>query len=152
MSLDDPASTRRLGALLATTQTRYLVVGAWNTFFGVALFATLLWLFGDHVGYWLILLVCQVIATVQSHWAQRTFVWRSRGAFLPELLRFSLVYIASYFVNLGLLALCVEVLGWPVFGSQLAITVLMVALTYTVNRLWTFRHAGAPTPPAPASP
>ena len=44
-------------------------------------------------------------------------------------------------MNLGLLALCVEVAGWPVLPSQVGVTMLMVVLTYSINRVWTFRSA-----------
>ncbi len=133
--------TRFPVAALDSTKSRYLLVGAWNTLFGVALFAlTFSWL-GERVPYPWILLACQVIAVLQAHWSQRTFVWRSLGSFWPELSRFSIVYVASYFANLGALALCVEWIGWPVLPSQVGITGALVVATYAVNRRWTFnRH------------
>jgi putative flippase GtrA len=140
MSSDDQTVSARLAAITGRTQVRYLVVGGWNTLFGVALFAVLYWLLQDVLGYGLILLICQVIAVVQAHWAQRRFVWRSESRFWPELLRFSMVYVLAYFVNLGLLVLCVEVMEWPVLPSQLGVTILMVVLTYSINRAWTFRE------------
>ena len=139
MSIDENTESPRVTRITSSTQVRYLVVGGWNTLFGLALFAVLLWLLGGVVGYGVILLICQVIATIQAHWAQRRFVWRSESQFWPELLRFSLVYVVAYFVNLTLLTLCVEGLGWPVLQSQVAVTMLMVVLTYTINKVWTFR-------------
>ena len=139
---DAPARTR-VTEILGGTQFRYLVVGGWNTLFGLALFAVLLWLLEDRIGYAWILLICQVVAVIQAHWAQRRFVWRSASPFWPELVRFSMVYVVAYFVNLGLLALCVEVAGWPVLPSQVGVTMLMVVLTYSINRVWTFRSATA---------
>lgn len=129
----------RLASTMAGTQVRYLIVGGWNTLFGLAVFAALWWLLAGIVGYGLILLACQVIATVQAHWAQRRFVWRSDGQFWPELLRFSLVYVVVYLANLGLLAFCVEAMGWPVLQSQVGLTLLMIVVTYSINKAWTFR-------------
>jgi putative flippase GtrA len=139
MSTEGPYVSGRFANLTSSSQVRYLVVGVWNTLFGLAVFAALWRLLDGVIGYGLVLLVCQVIATVQAHWAQRRFVWLSDGKFWPELGRFSMVYVAAYFANLGLLALCVEVLEWPVLPSQVGVTMLMVVLTYGVNRAWTFR-------------
>ena len=71
---------------------RYVVVGAWNTAFGLALFTILYLALGSSLGYIAVLTVAQVIAVVQSHATQRLFVWKSAGPYWPELLRFSLVY------------------------------------------------------------
>ena len=126
--------------LVGSTETRYVLVGAWNTLFGIGLFALLLHTMGHYVGYGWVLLLAQVVAVIQAHFSQRKLVWRSHGRFLPELGRFSVVYVVTYFVNLGLLALCVEVLGWPVLASQVIITIVLVITTFAVNRTWTFRR------------
>jgi putative flippase GtrA len=59
---------------------------------------------------------------------------------LPELGRFSVVYSVVFVANLGLLAVAVEVIGLPVMLSQMVIGMGLVVGSYTVNRLWTFRH------------
>lgn len=138
----------RAGRLISSTQVRYLVVGAWNTLFGLVLFIVLLALLDDDLGYGVILLICQVIAVLQAHSAQRRLVWRSTRSFWPELARFSAVYVVSYVVNLALLTICVEIVGWPVLESQVGLTFVIVAGTYTLNRYWTFRHAGTHEGPA----
>lgn len=126
---------------------RYVIVGAWNTFFGIAAFAVLWVLLRDTVRYGWVLLIAQIVAVLQAYYSQRTFVWRSRGSWIPELGRFALVYIATYFANLGLLAACVEWLRWQVLPSQIGITFLFVAVTFFVNRTWTFRQRHGPPEP-----
>lgn len=134
-----------VAGVLRSEQARYLAVGGWNTMFGLAAFTVLYGLLGSQLGYGWILLMAQIIATIQAHFAQRRLVWKSRGHYWPELLRFSLVYGISYFVNLALLAFLVEVVGWPVLASQFVVTGLIVVLTFVINRTWTFRerHHGA---------
>lgn len=131
---------------LRAEQVRYVVIGGWNTAFGLATFTVLFRIFGGRVGYGWILLAAQVIATVQAHFAQRRLVWRSRGAYVPELARFSVVYAVSYFVNLAALVFLVEVVGWPVLPSQFAVTLLIVVMTFLINRGWTFRNRHAQQP------
>ena len=131
-------------AVVNSEQFRYVLVGVWNTAFGLGVF-TFLYTFLEGVGYAVVLLLSQIVATLQAHFAQRHLVWAARGPYVPELLRFSVVYAASYVVNLVLLAFLVEVLGQPVLASQFAVTSLIVVVTFLVNRGWTFRHRTGPS-------
>ena len=146
--MKEPAKEGRsqVWGFLGSTQFRYIVVGIGNTIFGFLVFATLWTLLDGLLGYGVVLLIAQAIAIIQAHWAQRRFVWQSGAAFWPELARFATVYFNAYFVNLALLALCVEVLEWPVLESQMALTLLIVAITYMVNRFWTFKHSARVEP------
>lgn len=141
--------------LARTQQFRYLVVGGWNTLFTFALVTVLLLVFEDRLAYGWILLVWQVLAVAQAHLAQRTWVWKSREPFWVELGRFSLVYVALFFVNLAALTAGVEWLGWQVLPTQLAITAVLVIIGFLVNRHWTFsgsapQSTSETSPPTPS--
>ncbi|HVS84976.1 MAG TPA: GtrA family protein [Gaiellaceae bacterium] len=132
--------------LLARRPLRYLLVGGWNTLFGIGLF-TVLWLAaGDALGYAAVLAIAQVIAILQSHATQRLLVWRTRGAYAGELGRFSVVYIASYGLNVALLAAAVDGLGLPVLPVQWALTAILLVPVYFTQRRWAFRPADAVAP------
>jgi putative flippase GtrA/SAM-dependent methyltransferase len=131
--------TTNLKARARSRPVRYLVVGAWNTFFGVAFFTAFYLVVRGSLGYAAVLAIAQVIAVLQSHLTQRYIVWRSRGAYFRELARFSVLYVGTYFVNLGLLALGVDYLGFPVLPTQWTITVLLLFPIYTIQRVWAFR-------------
>ena len=126
---------------------RYLIIGGWNTVFGVAFF-TFLYLALRHVlGYIAVLTIAQVVAVIQSHLMQRLFVWRSHAPYLGELARFSVVFVGVYVANLLLLALSTDGLGLPVLPSQWVIGGVLIVPTYFVQRGWAFRgHSIAPTP------
>lgn len=126
-------------SLIRHRPLRYVVVGGWNTFFGVGLFTVLYLAFRGRIGYVAILAVTQVIAVLQSHLTQRLLVWRSRGHYVSELLRFSALYVVYYFANLGLLKTGVEVLGFPVLPTQWALTLLLILPMYLAQRSWAFR-------------
>lgn len=130
---------RRMDAVWEDRRIRYLVVGGWNTLFGVLLFIALQVLLGEVLPYPVVLLIAQVIAVLQAHWTQRTFVWRTSGQFWSELTRFSAVYAGSYFANLALLAALVEMAGWQVIRAQIVVSLVVIVATYLVNRVWTFR-------------
>lgn len=127
-----------MSRLLASRPLRYLLVGAWNTVFGVALFTLLYLEFGGALGYAAVLAVAQVVAVLQSHATQRLLVWRSRGHYTSELVRFSLVYAATYGLNVGLLAVAVEALHLPVLPSQWGLTAILLVPAYLAQRGWAF--------------
>ncbi len=118
---------------------RFLIIGGWNTVFGLATFTFIWWWLGEEVGYVATLLMAQVIAVVQSHATQRRFVWRSRGPYLAELSRFSVVYSLGLLLNLVLLAVAVDVFHLPVLASQVVITALVIVAQFAAQRLWAFR-------------
>lgn len=120
---------------------RFVVIGAWNTLFGLLVFAIADATIGREAGYAVSLTLMFALAIPQAHLAQRHLVWRSRAPYLPELYRFSWVFLVSYVVNLALLALAVEVLQTPTLGSQVVISGVIAVSTYLIHQRWTFRHS-----------
>jgi len=120
---------------------RYLVVGGWNTIFGAAFFTVFYLVARGKLGYAAVLGIAQVAAVLQAHATQRFFVWRSHGSYFRELIRFSIVYLVIYVVNLALLWLGVDYLGFSVLPTQWAIALLLIPPTYGVQRVWSFRAA-----------
>lgn len=119
----------------------YVVVGGYNTLFGVAVFAALDLTLAPQIGHYVVLAVAQVIAVTHAHATQRRWVWSSRGPYLPELARFSSVYVGFFLANLGLLYVAHSMLGAPVIPAQVVITLIIVLGTFLVHRGWTFGPA-----------
>jgi len=110
-------------------QFRYLIVGLWNTIFGIGVFYLLL---KSLIGadYRLILFLSFVLANLQSHLTQRTLVWRSEEGYFAELARFFVGAIGIFIINLLLLTLLVDFLGYATFESQVFLTLLLTILNY----------------------
>jgi putative flippase GtrA len=119
---------------------RYGLIGIWNTVFGLAVFAAANATIGHRAGYVTSLTVMFALAIPQAHLAQRLLVWHSHAPYLPELIRFSGVFVVAYVVNLVLLSLAVEVLGAPTLASQVVISGLIAVSTFFIHRGWTFRR------------
>jgi len=126
---------------LSPRATRFAIVGAWNTVFGLALYSGLYIVAGGRIGYVTVLTIAQVIAVIQAHAMQRIVVWRSNGPYLAELMRFASVYAAVYLVNVLLLTFAVSGLGLPALAVQWIIGGALIVATYVVQRGWTFRHS-----------
>jgi len=110
-------------------QFRYLIVGLWNTIFGIAIFYLLLkFLIGTD--YRLILFVSFVLANLQSHLTQRVLVWRSQERYFAELIRFFAGAVGVFVINLFLLTFLVDYLGYATFESQVFLTLLLTILNY----------------------
>ena len=118
---------------------RYLIVGGWNTVFGVLFFTALYLVVGKQLGYALVLAIAQIGAVLQSHLTQRWLVWRSRAPYMGELMRFSVIYGLTYVVNLGALALCLHLFHSPVLETQWCIAAVLLLPAYLLQRAWAFR-------------
>lgn len=141
---------------------RFLVIGVVNSAFGFGVFAALQATLGTVTHYLVVLVVAQVVAVLEAYVLQRVVVFRARGRWWRDLVRFSGVYVVALGVNAALLPLLVEVAHLPVLLAQ-AIVMAAVALgTFVVHRSFTFRHsrtsgqvadpAQAPADPPPAPP
>jgi putative flippase GtrA len=119
---------------------RFVLVGAFNTLFGFALFALLLHLAGGRVHYLVVLFVATIGAVLMAFAAYRTFVFRVRGRLLRDLARFSLVYVVALAINAVALPVLVEVCGVPVLPAQAVFLVLTVIASFLAHRSFSFRR------------
>lgn len=119
-------------------KSRYLLVGIWNSLFGISNFYVLSIVFNTWPD--LVVLGCSyLISIVQAHLAQRRFVWQSRSEYFPELARFSSAYILQFAINSTLLVLSDN---WLTVNREIRQTVIVIFLTlvfYFVNKRGVFR-------------
>jgi putative flippase GtrA len=120
---------------------RYLVIGGFNTVFGVASFVLLQHTLGKHVGYLAVLVVSWVLNVTEAFLAYRFLVFRVQGHFFLDLARFSSVYLASFCFNLVALPVAVEVFGLPVIVAQLGVLVVVVLASYAAHSSFSFRRS-----------
>ena len=120
------------------TTTRYLLVGLWNSVFGVGIFLILSQSF-PKLSDSLILLIAYVVSIVQAHFMQRKFVWSSNERYFQELVRFSGAYISQFLANLVLLQIFVRFVGLNRSVSQVIIVLILTVVMYFVNKNGVFR-------------
>ncbi len=83
---------------VSSSVIRYLIVGAWNTFFSIAILYILFYLFSSN-HYETELGIAFIFSSVQSFSTQRIFVWKSSGMVRSELIRFFVGTGAQYLLN-----------------------------------------------------
>ena len=118
----------------------YLVVGGWNTVFGVGLYALAYLLLKDKVNYFVLLIPCNVVAITNAYLGYKLFVFKTRGGWLREYLRFYVVYGVATLLGMGLVAILVQFLSLhPVLAN-----IITTALTTVVSFIGHKRVSFAP--------
>jgi putative flippase GtrA len=119
-------------------QLLYLVVGAWNTVFGYAVWAVMQYLLGDTLNYLVIIVLSWPIAVLNAYLGYRYIVFRSKGSVIEELPRFSLVYVGTLIANLALLPIALRILPFSIYVDQALFTVAVVICSYLAHKYYSF--------------
>jgi putative flippase GtrA len=126
-----------------------VVVGGWNTAFGYGVFAMLTHLLGDLFAYAHLLaaVIAHIAAITVAYAGYKVFVFKTKGNYLREYLRFHLVYGVTAAVSLMLLpilvALITPVLDDPrhaPYVAQAAIAAVVALLGFIGHQRFSFRQ------------
>ena len=117
---------------------RFLVVGAWNTAVGYAIFVALALAFSDRLHHQLILVITFAISAVHAYAMQRYVVFKSRNPIPGEFARFVAVNLVALAVN----AVFLEVLtraGMHLLAAQLVALFATTFVQFGLHQAWSFR-------------
>lgn len=130
----------KLGDLYARhgEKLRFLVVGAWNTLFSVALFNILLRVVG-HEYYLILFWVVWVFAVVQSTATMKYFAFHSKGGFWPQVGRAYFIYLPAQGLSTFLLWLAVTVFHLTPQMAQIITIFFTTIFSYLGHKYFTFR-------------
>jgi putative flippase GtrA len=84
--------------------------------------------------------VLYCVGVLQSFALNKRWTFRHEGAVRNTLARYWMVYLAAYPLNLLLLAVLVDVAGFPHQMVQAVLVALIAALTFVVQKFWVFRR------------
>lgn len=130
---------------------RYLVVGGWNTVFGLVVYGLFFWLCTDVLTWNLMIggkdylylgltIPASVISITNAFICFKIFVFKTRGNILGEYFRCCIVY--GFTVLLGMLGLYILV-GWfhfqPIVANAL-LTIVLVIVSYLGHRFFSFAN------------
>jgi putative flippase GtrA len=127
-------------AMRAGRPLRFLIAGAANTAFGLAIYPALLWavpMLRTH--YLLALGIAQALSLCVAFSTYKLGVFRTRGNVAREFGAFSSFYLVNYAANWAALPLLVEGAGVPPVIAQLAFTLLLIAGSWFWHSRVTFK-------------
>ncbi len=122
---------------------RYLLVGGWNTVFGMAVYAGLYQWLGGSVHYLILLIPSNFLAVTNAYVCYRLFVFRTRGNILKEYFRCYVVYGGMMLAGAVLLYVLVDWLGVPPAAANCICVALTTIASYFGHRNFSFK----PGPP-----
>ena len=118
---------------------KFVLVGLMTTALNFTIYGVLLLIFGVH--YLPAAAIAFIIATVNSYTFNRTWTFRSGAHRHARLLKFSAVQLFGLIINLVVLAILVENLGFEDHKllAQVISNAFVVLSNFTGNEFWTFR-------------
>lgn len=117
--------------------SRYIIVGFWNSFFGISTFLMISLVF-EQTADVIVLIIAYVPTVIQAHYFQRRIVWRSKKMYFQELLKFTSVYLLQFIINLVLLLLTQGLFNLSREVRQISIALLLTTVFYFVNKRGVF--------------
>ena len=128
---------------------RYVIVGAYNVAFTLAVFWLLDTVWGEPIGVQAVYWISAALGIVNGFIFQKIFVWKSGARWRGELVKFIALNVLVSLVNSFLLFVTVTLWGLPAFPSQVVITGALVLTSFFVNRHWVFSRASIETEDEP---
>ncbi len=125
------------------TKVRYLVVGAANTAFGLAIFPLLFLALQSYRFHYVgVFIVSQVASVTFAYITNKFAVFKTRGNYIREYGKFVTFYASYAVFNLLVLSLLVEATGASPVWVQPLCAVMVVILSYAWHSRITFKSTG----------
>jgi putative flippase GtrA len=122
---------------------RYLLVGGWNTLFGIGVYALLVAFPWGREHYLAVCVPANILAISNAFLCYKLFVFRTKGMWLREYLRCYVVYGAGALLGVVLLYLFVEFLGLHPVAAQCLGLLLTTVCSYLGHKFFSFGRRDA---------
>lgn len=117
----------------------YLVVGGWNTCFGLGVYWLMYRTLGECVHYLILAIASNVIAITNAFLCYKLIVFRTRGKWLREYVKCWMVYGGGALASMALMWLMVDFAGLNPVLSNFIGTAIVVIASYFGHKFFSFR-------------
>lgn len=117
---------------------RYLIVGGWNTVFGMVVYAGLYSWLGQRTHYLVLLIPSNILAITNAYFCYKLLVFKTHGNILREYFRCYIVYGSMMLVGSSLMFALVEWLRVPPIVANCACIILTTIFSYLSHRNYSF--------------
>jgi putative flippase GtrA len=132
--------TSRMAKLPRGQLIRYLIAGAGNTAFGYGVFAGLYHSLHTRIHYMILAIISNIISITVAYVNYKFFVFKTKGNYLREYLRFYVVYGASIVMSLTLLPFFIEIVHVNPYAAQAMVTFITVSISFFAHRNYSFKR------------
>jgi len=139
-----PQAVNRFDVPVVRHFVKYGIVGASNTVLTFVIYTALVK--GLGVDYLAALLIGYVVGSLNSYILNRRWTFRAGNvAHSTACTRFAVVQVCAIAANEGLLYVLVHHAHVEKIAAQAILTIPVLAVTFFINRAWSFSHATSPT-------
>ena len=117
---------------------RYLIVGGWNTLFGVGVYTVLYELLHSRVNYLVLMIPANILAVTNAYIGYKLFVFKTKGNYIREYLRCYVVYGGGIALSFALMYLLVSVLGLHPILAQFPCVLVSILGSYVGHKHFSF--------------
>lgn len=117
---------------------RYIIAGGWNTLIGYLVFAILYYFLSHKIHYLIILVFSYIVSITNAYVSYKYLVFKTKGNYLREYLRFYLVYGTSFLVNIALMTVIVELIHINPVIAQGIILFFTTMIAYVGHKRYSF--------------
>lgn len=126
--------------LFVYKEFRFLFVGGINTLFGYAVMIILMFF---SISYQLSYLIATVLGIIHSYIWNKFFTFKTSKKSYAEIIRFVLVYTASFLLGLAILYILIQILGFNKYLAALINIVLTTVISWFGHNLFSFKKINA---------
>jgi len=130
----------KLSDLLLNQKVKYLIIGTYNTLVGYLFFVLIFYYFSSTVNHYLLLGACHLIGTIHNFFSYRTFVFKIKSNSLLNYLKFNLVYLFTFSLNIIMFTLLTKVMNWNLYLAQALIVLIIASVGYFLNKYYSFSN------------
>lgn len=132
---------------LKNRQIRFLLLGGANFIFSLAFILGLQRLFGNLVSPQIIYLAGTFLCSIQSYFAMRIIVFKSRENWFFEYMKYFSTVVVNCIFGVVLLTCMVELLDMDIYLAQCLNMMVIVVLVYVLLKIFVFRGVFDPGSP-----
>lgn len=114
---------------------RFLIAGGVNALFGYGCFAVLMYLIGIKE---IAVTLNYIIAIFFNYITSSRFVFKDKSMKISQIIKFYLVYLITYPLNLLHVHITVDILHWNVYLSQFATLLYLPIISFLLQRKLVF--------------
>ena len=138
---ESPLMSRTFQRAYNSQPIRFLVTGGWNTVFSYISLAFLYYLFSKRMHYMVIMVLATIINITNAYICHKLFVFRTKGNYLKEYLRYYLVYSVPIGIGFLFVPICIEILKMNFYVTQALLTFITVIISYFGHKHVSFKKS-----------